>query len=273
MLKYWEKCMKIKLLSILLTAVIIANVTVFAETINTEDGKKIEFCLEDSLPQNLAVDDEPDSNIKLVFNNIVVNFSVKENNIKCINLKTEDGQVVPSELIFPDDQIEPDKKREVYIDPVETLNENTTYTVEISSDMMAKNGSTLGETVYVSFTTISSVTQDVPEIKNTEQPVKTTEEVPNTSLTSELAEAAINKTEEPQTMDEAVSEESTTEKVSETNVPDDGKQSGEENSSQQIEEESDTAVEKSKNYVFVFSVLILVLVLALFISYIKIKKR
>ncbi len=265
--------MKIKLLSILLAAVIIVNVTAYAETINTEDGKKIEFCLEDSLPQNLAVDVEPDSNITLVFNKNVVNFSVKENNIKCISLKNEDGQVVPSELIFPDDQIEPDKKREIYIDPVENLNENTTYTVEISSEMMAKNGSTLGKTVYVSFTTISSVAQEVPETKNTEQPVKANKEVTNTPQQPETTEESTVETKDGESPveEDAVSEESITEDVLKTNTPEDDEQSEEKNSS--TTGENDAAEEKSKDLGLIYAVIVLVLATSAFIVYKKIKKR
>jgi hypothetical protein len=264
--------MKIKFLSILLAAVIAANVTAYAETINTEDGKKIEFCLEDSLPQNLAVDVDTDSNIKLIFNKNVVNFSVKENNLKCISLKNEDGQVVPSELIFPDDQIEPDKKREIYIDPVENLNEKTTYTVEISSDMLAKNGSTLGETVYVSFTTISSVAQEVPETKNTEQPLQPTTEVSNTPQQTETTEESTIGTqdEESPVKENAISEESITEEVLETNVPEVDKQSGEENSSSNEENDAD---ENSKDFGLIYAVIVLVLATSAFIVYKKIKKR
>lgn len=264
--------MKIKLLSLLLTAVIAANVTAYAETINTDDGKKIEFRLEDSLPQNLAVDVEQDSIIKLIFNKNVVNFSVKENNLKCISLKNEDGQVVPTELIFPDDQIEPDKKREIYIDPVDNLNENTTYTVEISSDMLAKNGSKLGETVYVSFTTLTSKTQEVSETKNAEQPLQPTTEVSNTSQPPEISEESTKEPEESQLKEDAASEEFLKEEVFKENDTEDALQSGEEISSQTTEEIEETA-EKSKPFGLISAVVVIALVSSLFIAYKKTKKR
>jgi hypothetical protein len=264
--------MKIKLLSLLLAAVIAANVTVYAETINTDDGKKIEFCLEDSLPQNLAVDFEPDSIIKLVFNKNVVNFSVKENNLKCISLKNDDGQVVPSELIFPDDQVEPDKKREIYIDPVENLNENTTYTVEISSDMLAKNGSTLGEAVYVSFTTLASKTQEVSETKNTEQPLQPTTEVSNISQQPEITEESTEEAEESQLKEDAALEELLKEEVFEENETEDALQSEDEIFSQTTEE-NEEADEKSNSLGLMTAVVVLVLISALFIAYKKTKKR
>jgi hypothetical protein len=263
--------MKIKLLSILLAALIAANFTAYAETINSDDGKKIEFCLEDSLPQNLAVDVETDSNIKLIFNKNVVNFSVKENNLKCISLKNEDGQVVPSELIFPDDQVEPDKKREVYIDPVENLNENTTYTVEIYSDMLAKNGSTLGETVYVSFTTLSSKTQEDSETKNTEQLFLPTIEVLNTSEKPEATEESTEAEESP-LKEDAASEESLKEEVFEENDTEDALQS-EDAISSQTTEENEEADEKSNKFGLMTAVVVLFLVPALFIAYKKTKKR
>ncbi len=265
--------MKIKLLPLLMAVVMASIVTANAETISTDEGKKTEFCLEDSIPQNLAVDVEPDSTIKLIFNKNVVNFSVKENNLKCISLKNEEGQVIPSELIFPDDQIEPDKKREIYIDPVEDLKENTTYTVEISPDMLAKNGSTLGETVSVSFTTISSVALEVPETKNTEQPVKETEEVSNTPQQPETTEESTveTKAEESPVKEDVALEESITEEVFETNTPEDNKQSEEENSS--TTEDNEAADDESRNFGLIYAVIALVLAASAFIVYKKIKKR
>lgn len=263
--------MKIKLLPLLMAMIMASCVTAGAETINADEGKKVEFCLEDSIPQNSAVDVEPDSNIKLIFNKNVVNLTVKENNLKCIILKDEHGQVVPSELIFPDDQVEPDKKREIYIDPVDNLKENTTYTVEISPDMLAKNGSKLGETVYVSFSTISSVAQEVPETKNTEQPVKATEEVSTTPQQTEATEESTSevKAEESPAKEDAALEESITEEVLEANAPEDDNQSSEENSSTKENE----ATEELKNFGLIFALIVLMLAASAFIVYKKIKKR
>lgn len=265
--------MKIKLLPLLMAMIMFFCVTAGAETINVDEGKKIEFCLEDSIPQNSAKDVGPDSNIKLIFNKNVVNLTVKENNLKCISLKDEHGQVVPSELIFPDDQVEPDKKREIYIDPVDDLKEDTTYIVEISPDMLAKNGSTLGETVYVSFTTKSSVAQEVPETKNSELPVKEPAEASNTPQQTEATEESTPevKAEESPVKEEAALEESITEEVLEANAPEDDNQSGEENSL--TTENNEAAAEESKNFGLIFAVIVLMFAASAFIVYKKIKKR
>lgn len=166
-----------KFLSVVLILLISLNVfTAYADS-------SVPFQLVESTPENSAVDIELNVEIKLLFNKNVVNFSVKDNNANCIKLYDEGGQAVSAELIFPDDQVEPEKKREIYIKPTE-LNENTKYTIEISKDMLAKNGSTLGETVFVSFTTLS-VNSEEPEVKPiTEEPVTAeNEKVINEELT------------------------------------------------------------------------------------------
>lgn len=261
--------MKIKFLSLFMALVLASTVNACAETLSSVDGKKIEFCLEDSLPQNSAADVELDSNIKLLFNKNVVNMTVKENNSKCIKLKDEDGQVVPSELIFPDDQVEPDKKREIYIDPAEDLKENTTYTVEISPDMLAKNGSTLGEAVYISFTTISNA-QEIPEAKNTEQPVERPAEVINATqpeTTEEITAAA----EEFPMEENAAEKESLSEEDLKTDASEDSLQPAEESSSQAAENNVDD--DEFKDFDFVYAVIVIVAAASAFVVYKKIKKR
>ncbi|GEM_PF-248069 len=103
-----------------------------------------------------------DSQIDLFFGSNVVNLRVKENNLKCFTLVDEQNQVVPIEVIMPDDQIEPDKKREITIKPISPLKSDTEYKLYISPELQAKNGSTLGKTVIISFTTASSQQSGYP---------------------------------------------------------------------------------------------------------------
>lgn len=176
-------------LSIIIFIIVFSTFTAFAEdTVIKEDGKTIGFQLEESTPQNNSVDVALDIEIMLLFNKNVVNMTVKENNAKCIVLKNSNGEIVSSELIFPDDQIEPERKREIIIKPNEPLNENETYKVEISSNMQAKNGSLLGETTYVLFTTIKTLPKEnlVEEVVQAEdQIIKEKSEIESTAVVNE----------------------------------------------------------------------------------------
>ncbi len=146
------------LLSIVILFIFISVNPIYGETAETQeqDGKSIAFQLVESSPVNLSKDVKLNTEIKLLFNKNVVNMTVKENNSKCIKLLDENNNIVASELIFPDDQIEPDRKREIIIKPVNILNENTSYKIEISSNFQAKNGSLLGNTVLITFITLKN---------------------------------------------------------------------------------------------------------------------
>ncbi|MEL7647545.1 MAG: Ig-like domain-containing protein [Sedimentibacter sp.] len=181
--------MKIKMLSLILAVLIAASsYPLYASESDSVDGKSVDFQLVGSNPADSSKDVPADVTITLLFNKNVVNFSVKDNNLNCIFLKDSNNQIVEANLIFPDDQVEPDKKREIYIDPLSDLKENTTYTVEISADMLAKNGSTLGEPSYVSFTTQGTHESNVAESNNVQE-MQTVSENPQVSAGEKNTEA------------------------------------------------------------------------------------
>lgn len=91
--------------------------------------------------------------ITLTFSNNVVNMTVKDNNLKCFTLSASDGSSIPVDVKMADDQVEPDKKRDVILVPKEELKLNTEYTVTISSELKAKNGDVLGKDVKATFDT------------------------------------------------------------------------------------------------------------------------
>lgn len=99
--------------------------------------------------QGVAVD----SHIYLLFDKNVVNFQLKENNLRCFTLLDPQNQAVPIEVILADDQIEPEKRNEIIVKPKVALKANTTYRLEISPELQAKNGQTLGKKLVISFTT------------------------------------------------------------------------------------------------------------------------
>jgi|GEM_PF-5284695 len=100
--------------------------------------------------ENIALQPE----IKLVFSKNVVNIKVKDHNSKSISLVTSQGDIVPVEVIMEDDQIRPDKRREVVIKPKKRLNTNTKYVLNINTSFKSKSEISLKEPLKISFTTI-----------------------------------------------------------------------------------------------------------------------
>lgn len=145
-----------------------------------KEGKSGVFDFVESTPGNSAKDVELDVQIKLLFNKNVVHFTVKDNNLKCFSIKDAKNKEIPIDVVFADDQIEPDKKREIILEPKKPLDENTTYTIHISPKLQAKNGSSLDKDIFISFTTLSlqsnedsSSPKDKPVEKDPAKPAST----------------------------------------------------------------------------------------------------
>lgn len=158
----------------------------YGEEVVTEkkEGKSGAFDFIESTPVNSAKDVELDGQIKLLFNKNVVNFTVKDNNEKCFSIKDAGNKEVPIDVIFADDQVEPDKKREIILCPKKPFDENTTYVIHISPTLKAKNGDSLDRDVAISFTTLSlqpkedspppeEKPKDKPVVKDAEKPAST----------------------------------------------------------------------------------------------------
>ena len=109
--------------------------------------------LKASNPADNSTDVALDAILSLEFSNNVVNFSVSEANRECFALRTAEGSSVPIEIIMPDDQIEPEKKRNISIQPVSPFLQNTKYELIISGSLQAKNGKTLGDDRILRFST------------------------------------------------------------------------------------------------------------------------
>lgn len=155
----------------------------YGEEVVTEkkEGKSGAFDFVESTPANSAKDVELDGQIKLLFNKNVVNFTVKDNNEKCFSIKDAGNKEVPIDVIFADDQIEPDKKREIILCPKKPFDENTTYVVHILPTLKAKNGDSLDRDVAISFTTLSLQSKEdspPPEEKPKDKPVEKDAEKP-----------------------------------------------------------------------------------------------
>lgn len=126
-------------------------------------GQGAPLALVSSYPANGQKDVALPVEIKLSFSKNVINMSVKDNNQKCFSLQSSDGKVIPVEVIMADDQIEPEKKRDVLIKPVQKLNPGTGYTVKIAAGLMSKSGVTLGKIVTVNFETKAESVSSVSE--------------------------------------------------------------------------------------------------------------
>lgn len=286
------------LLSLLILFIFISVVPTYGETAETQeqDGKSIAFQLVESTPTNLSKDVKLNTEIKLLFNKNVVNMTVKENNSKCIKLLDANNNVVAAELILLDDQIEPDRKREIIIKPINLLNENTTYKIEISSNLQAKNGSLLGNTVEIIFSTLQNEkTEDsIKELPNenadqnnindvndiNEVEIKNTEVSNNTNntfneLQTNTQENSKNNSEttsENNNLNKETKEPSSNNTSDNSNIP--SSPTDEQNAIKSDNSESDINAEKTNknqnNYILLLCIIIL---LASIFIFIKFKKR
>lgn len=226
------------------------------------DGKSEALDLVESIPKDSSQAVELDTQIKLIFNKNVVNLTIKDNNSKCFSLSDSSKQIVPIDVIFADDQIEPDKKREITISPKEPLKENMTYMVEISPKLQAKNGTSLDKSISISFTTLAlkpAVPAPVPSGEKAEEPEST--------ASKPEKEIAADTPEDAQSVDTNNDVVSNPIKNSETN------QSNQTISPDPVGSTESEEVTGSRTVNYVWPVLILIIVSCMLIAGIKVKKR
>lgn len=155
MLKFGQKSRSSLVLALVVLFCLFLTLPVLAEGGSGDGsggGKDIPLGLASSDPADGASNVTVDTQIKLTFNKNVINMSVKDNNVKCFALYNN-GQQVPISVIMADDQIQPEYKREVTIAPQQSLQPGSSYTLKISPELQAKNGTVLGQEIKVSFIT------------------------------------------------------------------------------------------------------------------------
>lgn len=118
-------------------------------------GQTTDFALASSDPADGSTDVALDKDIVLLFNKNVVNITVRDNNLQCFTLKDASGNTTPITVNMVDDQIDPTYKRYITVKPDEKLVASTEYTLTISGDLQAKNGSSLGNPLSISFSTLA----------------------------------------------------------------------------------------------------------------------
>lgn len=101
--------------------------------------------------------------IQLDFNKNICNVTVLANNKKCFHLTEQDGDAVAIRLVFPDDQVQQDYKRQAFLIPLEELKPDTAYQVAVDHTLTAKNGTTIDNAHRVTFTTGTQRTEQENE--------------------------------------------------------------------------------------------------------------
>lgn len=175
-----------KILTLLVAIVMLFSMSAVAFAGNGDGsggGNGEPLMLAGSTVSNGSTNVPTDVYITLTFSKNVVNFSVKSNNMGCFSMVDSKGNSVPLSVIMGDDQVDPDCKRIVGIQP-SGLAEGETYTLIISGNMTSKSGVALGSDVYISFTTAGAAAAETPA------PVEKPEE-----------SAAPEETEEPEIAD------------------------------------------------------------------------
>ena len=95
--------------------------------------------------------------LQFVFDGNVNNITVKGNNARCFMVTDETGVNVPVDVIFFDDQIERDMRRDIHLEIRGGMEYGKTYTIIIDKNLMAKNLNTLGQDIKLTFTTASNL--------------------------------------------------------------------------------------------------------------------
>jgi len=133
------------------------SLSVFAgEGNGSGGGKQTPLTLESSNPSDGQKEVKLPVEIKLTFSKNVVNMAVRDNNKKAFKLSSDDGKVIPVEVIMADDQIEPDKNQDVMLKPTQDLKAGTAYQVTIAPQIQSKSGVSLGKEAVLNFTTVGT---------------------------------------------------------------------------------------------------------------------
>ncbi|MCL2678127.1 MAG: Ig-like domain-containing protein [Clostridiales bacterium] len=95
--------------------------------------------------------------IQLDFTKNVVNFLTARQNATCYHLVDSDGNSVPIRIIVPDDQMQQDVKRNVFIMPAENLRPDTIYKLAVDNTLISKNGDRIDDAHQIVFKTGTQV--------------------------------------------------------------------------------------------------------------------
>ena len=149
-----------KLTSTLLTGMLFALLCMFVvlpacagDGNGMSEGNSNPLSLVSSNPASGQKNVELPVEIRLSFSKNVINMTVKDKNRQCFALYNASGVRVPVEVIMADDQMEPEKKREVALKPLQELQPDTAYTVKVAPELQSKSSVTLGKGAIITFVT------------------------------------------------------------------------------------------------------------------------
>jgi hypothetical protein len=133
-----------------------------------------------------------DSTIIFGFNKNVVHFSVNENNRTCFSMTDSTGNAVSFTVVMADDQVEPEKRRDISIKPTSSLKAGTSYSVLVSKDILSKSGDTMSDSYTLTFTTAADKAQTPKKVEAPPAPAaspsaNSNKVTPPASLTSKPA--------------------------------------------------------------------------------------
>ncbi len=134
-------------------------------------GQGVPLKLDSSSPYNGQTGVALPTLINMTFNKNVINMSVNNNNQQCFSLYAADGGRIPLEVIMADDQIEPEKKRDIALKPLQELKPGAAYTVKVSSALQAKSGVNLENDLAITFITAGG--SAAPLVNNNPAPQNT----------------------------------------------------------------------------------------------------
>lgn len=138
-------------------------------------GRETPLTLASSSVPNGAENVDPNVQIVLTFTKNVVHFNVKENNMKCFSVQDSKGNGFPIRVIMGDDQVDPDVKRIVTIEPQSPYKAGETYLLTIHRGLTAKNEENILEKdVYLSFTIREQTTTHAYVRPSPDSPTTTT---------------------------------------------------------------------------------------------------
>lgn len=113
-------------------------------------------------PSDGAKDVPVQTEIVLNFSKNIAHMTVRDENIKCFSLVDAEGKSVQADIVIADNQIEPEKRRDVYLRPLHDLKPGVTYTVIVAPSFQSKSEVKLGEELRISFTTMGDKTSVDP---------------------------------------------------------------------------------------------------------------
>ncbi len=164
-------------------------------------GSTVPLGLASSTPANGQTGVELQPLIKLTFNKNVINLAIRDGNEKCFTLVAADGSQVPIEVIMADDQLYPEEKRNISVKPLQALQPGTNYSLKISPELTAKNGTSLEHEVTLNFVTEGTATasstepEEQPDNSPTVSTAETNNGESNQTITSKTEKTEDVKTE------------------------------------------------------------------------------